>query len=97
MMMDDQQNINKECRSTSMLSPKKILKSIVWPLLLILAGWIGILAVFYTLGQAVKAMELEGHLVVSILRVLIGLATLAGWLIGWWILVKRVFRLILAK
>jgi len=96
-MMDDQQNINEGCRSTSMLSLKKILKSIIWPLLLILAGWVGILAVFYTLGQAVKAIELEGHLVVSILRVLIGLATLASWLIGWWILVKRVFRLILAE
>jgi len=95
--MDDQQNINEGCRSTSMLSLKKILKSIIWPLLLILAGWVGILAVFYTLGQAVKAIELEGHLVVSILRVLIGLATLASWLIGWWILVKRVFRLILAE
>lgn len=80
-----------------MLSLKKILKSIVWPLLLILAGWIGILAVFYTLGQAVKAVELKGHLVISVLRVLFGLVTLAGWLIGWWMLVKRVFRLILAR
>ena len=97
MMMDDQQNMVRKCRSTSMLSPKKILKSIVWPFLLILVGWIGILAVFYTLGQAVKTIEVEGRLALSMLRVLLGLVTLAGWLIGWWMLVKRLFRLIISK
>ncbi|HIC98515.1 MAG TPA: hypothetical protein EYP08_02340 [Pyrodictiaceae archaeon] len=76
MMMDDQQNVSKECRSTSMLSLRKVVKSIAWPLFLILVGWIGILAVFYTLGQAVKAVEVEGNLIISALRVLFGLLTL---------------------
>jgi len=80
-----------------MLSLKKILKSITWPLFLVLVGWIGILAVFYTLGQAVKTMEVEGRPALSILRVVLGLVTLTGWLIGWWMLVKRLFRLIISK
>ena len=97
MMMDDQQNVSKECRSTSMLSLRKVVKSIALPLFLILVGWIGILVVFYTLGQAVKAVEVEGNLIISALRVLFGLLTLVGWLISWWMLVKRLFRLILVK